>query len=75
VIKASGRTTGGKPLLLLGLSVENAARLLAGQPIGFDTAALGLPPMQVVIVGGQTEDAIAAELAAHGLIPPQAPRD
>jgi hypothetical protein len=63
VIKAVGRTGTGLPLLILGLSGENVARLMADEPISFDLAELGLPPTRVVIVGGRTEDAITELLA------------
>jgi hypothetical protein len=55
-------------MLLLGLSGENVTRLMADEPIRFDLAELGLPPMLVVIVGGRTEDAITEQLRAHGLL-------
>lgn len=71
MIKAAG-TFGGKPTLILGLSGENMTRLMAGEPIMLDTAALGLPEMTVVVVGGRTEDAITADLRRHGLVPPSA---
>ncbi len=70
MIKAAG-VLGGKPALILGLSGENMTRLMAGEPIMLDTAALGLPEMTVVVVGGRTEDAILADLRAHGLLPPE----
>jgi hypothetical protein len=38
VIKASGRSALGEPLLLLGLSGENVARLAAGEPIAIPSA-------------------------------------
>jgi hypothetical protein len=69
MIKAVGRTGLGRPLLILGLSGENVTRLMADEPISFDLAELGLPPMRVVIVGGRTEDAITEQLAEHGLLP------
>lgn len=56
-------------MLLLGLSGENVTRLMADEPIKFNLAELGLPPMVVVIVGGRTEDAIVAQLRANGLLP------
>jgi hypothetical protein len=64
VIKAAGWFD-TQPLLTIGLSGENMARLMAGEPILFDTAPLGLPAMKVLIVGGRTEDAIAADLRKH----------
>lgn len=68
MIKAAGRTGDGKPLVILGLSGENMTRLMAGEPIRLDLADLGLRSTVVVIVGGRTENDIAADLAAHGLI-------
>lgn len=70
MLKASGRTGDGRALVILGLSGENMARLMAAEPITFDLADLGLPPTQVVIVGGRTEDDIAGQLREQGLLPP-----
>jgi hypothetical protein len=64
MIKATGKM-GGQPLLILGLSTENTTRLRAGKPILVDTAALGLPAMRVLLVGGDTEEEITAELQQH----------
>lgn len=72
MIKAVGRTGAGVPLLILGLSGENMTRLMADEPIKIDLAELGLRPMQVVIVGGRTEDAITDQLIAVGLLPEEA---
>lgn len=71
MIKAAG-LIGDPPqqMLLIGLSAANTERLLAGQPIMFETAPLGLPQMRVIVVGGATEESIAAELAANGLPAP-----
>lgn len=74
MIKAVGRSGDGTPLLILGLSGENMARLMAGEPIRIDTAAMGLPKMNVVIVGGRTEESITEDLRAHGLVQPAPPR-
>ena len=70
MIKAAGKTGLGLPLLLLGLSGENVTRLTAGEPIriqGADMAALGFPPMEIVIHYGRTEREIVDELKAHGI--------
>jgi hypothetical protein len=67
VIKGAGQTGDGQPLLLLGLSEENMARLVAGEPIlirAEELVALGVPAMQVVICYGKTEAAILKELRA-----------
>jgi hypothetical protein len=72
VIKAAGRTGLGEPLLLLGLSGENVTRLTAGEPVRITSAqmaAMGLPPIMIVIHYGRTEQAILDEFAAHGLTP------
>lgn len=70
MIKAAGKTGLGLPLLLLGLSGENVTRLADGEPIRIkaaDMAALGFPPMEVVIHYGRTEQDILDELKAHGV--------
>lgn len=70
MIKAAGRTGMGDPLLFLGLSGENVTRLTAGEPIHIpiaDIAGLGLPPMDIVIHYGRTEQAILDEITGHGI--------
>lgn len=67
MIKAPGSTSDGRPMLLLGLTGENMTRLMAGEPIMVDTDQLGLPfaglpSMVVVLIGGKSEDSIAADL-------------
>jgi hypothetical protein len=68
VIKAVGRDGLGRPLLIIGLSGESMTRLMADEPIKFDMAEVGLPPLTVVIVGGKTEDAITGQLTSVGLL-------
>lgn len=70
MIKARGETAEGTPLLLIGLSGENVTRLAAGEPIVFDTSEIGLPPMQVIVMYGRTEQEIATLL---GVVNPSAP--
>ena len=70
MIKAAGKTGLGAPLLLLGLSGENVTRLAAGEPIRVTVPQmqqLGLPPMEVLIHYGRTEQAILDELKAYGV--------
>lgn len=70
MIKASGATGLGQPLLFLGISGENVTRLVAGEPIRVraeDLVKMGLPPMMVVIHYGKTEQAILDEFRAHGV--------
>ena len=69
MLKASGRTADGKPLLIVGLSGENMTRLMADEPIRLDIAQLGLPDVVVLIVGGRTENAIAERLTSLGWLP------
>lgn len=69
MLKAAGRTADNRPVLLLGLSGENMTRLMAGEPIDINAADLGLPAMQIVILGGRTEQAILDQLHTHGLAP------
>ncbi len=70
MIKAVGQVKDGVPLVVLGLSSENFTRLLANEPIAIDMAEMGLPPMQVLIVGRKTEREIAEHLEDIGLFPP-----
>jgi hypothetical protein len=65
VIKATGRTGDGRPVLPLGLSGENVARLAADEPISFDLAEVNMAPCQVIILYGRTEQAIAGRLRAY----------
>lgn len=70
MITAAMETTEGKPILFLGLSGENIARLVAGEPVHIRpdrTAALGLPPVEVVLHYGRTDDAIISEMQSLGM--------
>lgn len=68
MIKASGVTGDGRPLLILGLSGENVTRLVADEPIFItpeQMAEMALPPMALAIVYGRTEEAIKAQLEEY----------
>lgn len=65
MIKGAGTTRNGQPLLIIGLSEINVTRLMAGEPILFETGHLGLPPLHVLILGGRTEETIAADMRQH----------
>jgi hypothetical protein len=70
VIKAAGTTGFGAPLLFLGLSGENITRLAAGDPIRVTVPQmqqLGLPPMEVIIHYGRTEQDILDQLQSRGV--------
>lgn len=81
MVKFGGETQDGKGRLIgIALSRRNCEKLLEGQPITFDLAELGLRVVpirgeprlprigQVLIVAGETEQAILDELqgVAHG---------
>lgn len=68
MIKALGITGEGTPLVILGLSGENVTRLVASEPILINLAELGLPPLQLSIVYGKTEEDIVAKLTAAGVV-------
>lgn len=75
MIKAVLRDAQGAPVILLGLSGENCARLMADEPIKVDLAELGLPSLQIALVGGRTEADITAQLEQHyGPLPFTCPR-
>lgn len=67
MIKATGGSKDGTPLLILGLSRLNTEKLLDGQPIHVrvDHVDPRLPALNVVLMGGETEEDIAAELGQH----------
>lgn len=67
MIKATGGGADGVPFLLLGLSEENCRRLVAGQPISVraDHVDPRLPAINVILVGGATEQDIARDLRHH----------
>ena len=65
MIKASAKTVDGKTLLIFGLSRRNTEELLKGRPIAIDGADLGVPSILVLIMGGETEDAMEKELSKH----------
>lgn len=62
MIKAVLRESTGAPVVVLGLSGENMARLMADEPIVVQLAELGLKPMKILVMGGRTEEAITAQL-------------
>jgi hypothetical protein len=72
VIKFHGTASDGGELIGIGLSRKNCERLLAGKPIHFklsDMAASGLAMKgEVLIIGGETEEAITAELHQLGAL-------
>ncbi|SHI67379.1 hypothetical protein [Streptomyces sp. 3214.6] len=62
MIKALLRESAGQAVVVLGLSGENMARLMADEPIVVQVAELGLPPMKILLMGGRTEEVMAAQL-------------
>lgn len=64
MIKAVLREPAGTAVVVLGLSGENMARLMANEPIIVQCAELGLPLMKILLMGGRTEEEIAAQLTA-----------
>jgi hypothetical protein len=65
VIKARG-----DGIILFGLARANVERLIAGKPIVFEGALVGVPHAQILIMFGETERAIAEELVTSGRLPP-----
>ena len=70
MIKFSATNTEtGQPILGIGLSRANCDKLLAGQPILFDTSAMeGLPDLAVYIMAGETEEDMALEMYNLGAV-------
>lgn len=65
VIKATGTGKSGTPVLLIGLSHENLARLVADEPIAFDAEELGLPALRVLLMAAPTEQDLIAAINCH----------
>lgn len=51
--------------VVIGLSRKNLEALLKDRPINLQMSDMGLAPLQVLIVGGETERAIYEELKKH----------
>jgi len=66
MIKARGTTPDGKPVYVLGLSAMNLKLLREGRPIDVDLSVLG-GRGHVLLLGGETEEAIVQELRSCGL--------
>lgn len=64
MIKAILGTDDGGTMLLLGLSRINMDKLLEGLPIAVDITVNGAH-LRIGLVGGETEEAIVAELTKH----------
>lgn len=58
-------TVSGKETVLIGLSRKNTELLLQGKPIYKDTEL----PINLLIIGGETEDSILEHLKEHLNIP------
>lgn len=58
------------PVAILGLDEVNIAHLKAGHPIHKEMAQFGMPNITLVIVYGETLEAIQAELAREFKLPP-----
>lgn len=81
MLKSISKTDDG-PIVLLGLTYENLARLKAGQPIDLPLQAmldlfggadgLGEAPLRttrLVLFAGESEEAMALDLEAQGVAP------
>ena len=67
VIRASGEHVNGRSFILLGLSDENWRRLRYDEPISVSGDELGFVG-DIVLIGGPSEDAMAATLRKYGLV-------
>jgi len=65
MIKAAAVDKRGRPIVIVGLSVKNMALLRQGRPIEVDLKEFGIAEGgTLVIMGGETEATIMAELSA-----------
>ena len=75
MIKAAGTSRqDGRPVVILGLSRSNTEKLLLGQPISVDTETeFGIEGGPVImIMGGETEEAMKRELERVVTLPAKA---
>jgi hypothetical protein len=63
---------GTRAIYGIGLSRTNLDRLAQGRPVAINLADQGGPDLDLVIVGGDTEEALFRELQAADLIHPDA---
>lgn len=74
MLKAVGKGSDGRPMMILGLSRRNTEMLLEGRPILVHTADYGIPGgLHIALLGGETEEAIQAEMAKHLTLPEPVP--
>jgi hypothetical protein len=66
MIKFAATTKDGTTLITLGLSEGNLENLRENKPILVDLGLLGVPGVQVMIMWGETEQAMMDELKAAG---------
>jgi hypothetical protein len=62
MIKLAAVGRNGQPVVVLGLSHENLARLLADEPIKVHMEDLDLPPMTVILFAGKDEDEMVEQM-------------
>lgn len=71
MMTAMATTAEGKRILLLGLSDANIKRLTTGDPIHLNAGTHAIPAdIDIMILHGHTEDAIAEKLKWAGVIDP-----
>lgn len=68
MLKFSGRSgeESERRIIGIGLSAGNLRRLQQGQPIAFRTEEIGITGYDVMVVFGETEEAIYKELDSTG---------
>lgn len=60
----------GDGVVIFGLSRGNCERLLQAKPIRIDGSEVGLPGLTIIIMGGETEQSMEADLRRMGAIGP-----
>ena len=75
MIRAAAVADDGTRTILLGLTPANVRRLRAGEPIRVDGDELGEPGLRIIVVFGQTERAITADIRAAGVVLPDDTED
>jgi hypothetical protein len=69
MLKFSAQTEDDKPAIGIGLTRDECEGLLDGRPIRFSTTNMpGLPPLEVVVMAGETEQAMTIQLIEAGVL-------
>lgn len=71
MVIGGAESSGGRPIILLGLSRRNIEQLMAGYPVRVTPEThrnAPIPDVEILILFGETEDSIRQDMADAGII-------